>query len=82
MDTKTGIIYQPDQIDEITRSIETTGEANVSGEIITRQDLGRRFKPMAIPPSLKQLRRGKVGRNEPCPCGSGRKFKKCCLGVW
>lgn len=21
---------------------------------------------------------GKVGRNEPCPCGSGRKFKKCC----
>lgn len=21
----------------------------------------------------------KVGRNRPCPCGSGRKFKKCCL---
>jgi hypothetical protein len=21
----------------------------------------------------------KVGRNEPCPCGSGLKFKKCCL---
>ena len=20
----------------------------------------------------------KVGRNEPCPCGSGKKFKKCC----
>ena len=20
-----------------------------------------------------------VGRNDPCPCGSGRKFKKCCL---
>ena len=20
----------------------------------------------------------KVGRNEPCPCGSGMKFKKCC----
>ncbi|MGC2124392.1 MAG: SEC-C metal-binding domain-containing protein, partial [Xanthobacteraceae bacterium] len=20
---------------------------------------------------------GKVGRNEPCPCGSGRKFKHC-----
>ncbi|HYR01938.1 MAG TPA: SEC-C metal-binding domain-containing protein, partial [Syntrophobacteria bacterium] len=19
-----------------------------------------------------------VGRNEPCPCGSGRKYKKCC----
>lgn len=24
--------------------------------------------------------RQKVGRNEPCPCGSGRKFKKCCGG--
>ena len=22
----------------------------------------------------------KVGRNAPCPCGSGKKFKKCCLG--
>ena len=22
----------------------------------------------------------KVGRNDPCPCGSGQKFKKCCLG--
>ena len=20
----------------------------------------------------------KIGRNEPCPCGSGKKFKKCC----
>ena len=22
----------------------------------------------------------KVGRNEPCPCGSGKKYKKCCIG--
>lgn len=22
----------------------------------------------------------KPGRNDPCPCGSGKKFKKCCLG--
>jgi hypothetical protein len=22
----------------------------------------------------------KVGRNQPCPCGSGKKYKKCCLG--
>ncbi len=21
---------------------------------------------------------GKIGRNDPCPCGSGRKYKKCC----
>ena len=24
-------------------------------------------------------RREKTGRNEPCPCGSGKKYKKCCL---
>jgi len=24
-------------------------------------------------PSLK-----KIGRNDPCPCGSGKKYKKCC----
>ena len=24
----------------------------------------------------------KVGRNDPCPCGSGKKFKKCCLNLW
>ncbi len=22
----------------------------------------------------------KIGRNDPCPCGSGKKFKRCCLG--
>ena len=22
---------------------------------------------------------GKTGRNDPCPSGSGKKFKKCCL---
>lgn len=23
----------------------------------------------------------KVGRNEPCPCGSGKKYKNCCLST-
>lgn len=24
--------------------------------------------------------KGRIGRNDQCPCGSGKKFKKCCLG--
>lgn len=24
------------------------------------------------------IKRQKIGRNDPCPCGSGRKYKKCC----
>lgn len=28
-----------------------------------------------------QKRQGpKVGRNDPCPCGNGKKYKKCCMG--
>ncbi|MGB1398058.1 MAG: SEC-C metal-binding domain-containing protein, partial [Planctomycetota bacterium] len=23
----------------------------------------------------------KIGRNDPCPCGSGKKYKKCCLNL-
>jgi uncharacterized protein len=25
-------------------------------------------------------KRTEPGRNDPCPCGSGKKYKKCCLG--
>lgn len=31
-------------------------------------------------PFAEPVRSTKVGRNEPCPCGSGKKFKKCCGG--
>jgi hypothetical protein len=30
-------------------------------------------------PGKRQARREKIGRNDPCPCGSGKKYKKCCL---
>jgi len=29
-------------------------------------------------PKRQPIRRQKVGRNEPCPCGSGKKYKHCC----
>jgi uncharacterized protein len=34
------------------------------------------------PPSQRErkITAAKVGRNDPCPCGSGLKYKKCCLG--
>jgi preprotein translocase subunit SecA len=31
-------------------------------------------------PSTGIRRDPKIGRNDPCPCGSGKKYKKCCLG--
>lgn len=35
------------------------------------------LQPPVIP-VVNELRH--VGRNDPCPCGSGKKFKRCCLG--
>lgn len=35
--------------------------------------------PIQVQPTERQMKRRKIGRNEPCPCGSGKKFKKCCL---
>jgi uncharacterized protein YecA (UPF0149 family) len=37
------------------------------------QDVLLKHAASATPPE-----RPKVGRNDPCPCGSGRKYKKCC----
>ena len=38
----------------------------------------RRPQPRALPSQPPQVRQGpKTGRNDPCPCGSGQKFKKC-----
>jgi hypothetical protein len=39
--------------------------------------LDRRY-PWPGPRAPVQAAKPKVGRNEPCPCGSGKKFKKCC----
>ena len=30
-------------------------------------------------PAPTPVKRKKIGRNEPCPCGSGKKYKKCCI---
>jgi preprotein translocase subunit SecA len=29
-------------------------------------------------PPRRMRRHQKIGRNDPCPCGSGRKYKRCC----
>lgn len=33
-----------------------------------------------LPPPVEPIKAEKqeVGRNDPCPCGSGKKYKKCC----
>jgi SEC-C motif-containing protein len=39
------------------------------------------FYDGSVPDQKQVIRSGpKIGRNEPCPCGSGKKYKKCCGG--
>lgn len=35
---------------------------------------------ISMPASQNQqpVKKKKIGRNDPCPCGSGKKYKKCC----
>ena len=36
------------------------------------------FKDGKVKPSTVVRDQPKVGRNDPCPCGNGKKYKKCC----
>jgi len=36
------------------------------------------FKEGSVEVAQRRVVTGKVGRNDPCPCGSGKKWKKCC----
>jgi hypothetical protein len=74
MNTRTGDIIEPDQL----------------GKYIGRFPNETIFiKPMILGPTEQQLKRkpvndiatGRIGRNDKCPCNSGKKFKKCCLKI-
>ena len=42
------------------------------------EDLGRFAQAVRAQSPLPGAKTGKTGRNAPCPCGSGKKFKRCC----
>ena len=71
-------VKSSEQLDEAAEAIEARGEsiANVTysaptetGEVQTTLDNA------TVKPSISDVPR--VGRNEPCPCGSGKKYKHC-----
>jgi len=57
--------------------------ATAGGETLARHGIGRgsaaaaSLAPAATRNPKDPTSWGKVGRNEPCPCGSGKKFKHC-----
>ncbi len=61
--------YTPEQLLEIT-------QLNLPELLDDSADHRYTHRPDVTPPI--RLDSPKVGRNDPCPCGSGKKFKKCC----
>ena len=56
-------------------------DVSVSGlsgeELAVRQADAEKLRAARVESAKKAA--GKIGRNEVCPCGSGKKYKKCCL---
>jgi Protein of unknown function (DUF1186)/SEC-C motif len=71
--------------------LHADGDLTMFGETVAELSGWDGFKPKAVgnetlnwldspgTPHREPLRH--VGRNDPCPCGSGKKFKKCCLNA-
>ncbi len=80
----TDLIFRMEQVDESSASPWTEGQA-IHEEGPTASDIAGQ-QQAAIDGSqadrkLEPIRKHQdhVGRNDPCPCGSGKKFKNCCM---
>ena len=62
------------RIDELSPQGLTEDFAKLYNEL--HAELGIRDRALLHAPARQG--RAKIGRNDPCPCGSGRKYKKCC----
>ncbi|MFA5040077.1 MAG: YchJ family metal-binding protein [Bdellovibrionales bacterium] len=72
--------------DDQTGQVEYAYRYVRDGQAYLQQELGNflrengswLFKDSVVNPKSGPLETPKTGRNEACPCGSGKKFKKCC----
>lgn len=72
-DTKEKIDKLNDAVNEA--NVEAATNAAITGdalEAMRRAGIYRKTRPIA-----RDYK--KIGRNDPCPCGSGKKYKNCCL---
>ncbi|HEY1336215.1 MAG TPA: SEC-C metal-binding domain-containing protein, partial [Bryobacteraceae bacterium] len=69
---------------EVSRTVSSAGkvlrqktQVNFGGAGLPLSELSNVAAMLRETPTMPVTRQ-KVGRNEPCPCGSGKKYKKCC----
>lgn len=61
--------------DRMGKTSDRTPEDNTRSDAVSTGTI--RSELCGLSPGRRR-RAGKVGRNDPCPCGSGKKYKKCC----
>lgn len=79
MDVRTGDILSHAQIEDLFAATELVEKSWLKQMQIGPTPKQLRRKPILKPPVTNAI--GRVGRNDTCPCGSGKKFKYCCLNV-
>ncbi len=67
------IKLEAEVVDQLTASAP-----DLIANCVDKLHASRISKQSPLPGSSEQPAYGKVGRNAPCPCGSGKKYKKCC----
>ena len=81
----TDLIFRMEQLDEgfvgstWKESEAIHQDAQSAGEIAAQQQAAIEGTEVDHKPQPIRNRQQRVGRNDPCPCGSGKKFKKCCM---
>ncbi|MGQ9573945.1 MAG: preprotein translocase subunit SecA [Thermoguttaceae bacterium] len=80
----TDLIFRMEQLDEgfigstWSQAQEVRQEAPSASEIVSQQQAAIEGTQTAQKPQPIRNRQQRVGRNQPCPCGSGKKYKVCC----
>ncbi len=67
-------LYTEEEIEEIKRQQQAQLEAQLEAHRLAQEEAAKREEARKQPVQRKTV---KVGRNDPCPCGSGKKFKQC-----
>lgn len=76
-DSKTFFSTRPEleKLDpEVKKEMLESAFDNIAGDVL----MLHRHQVTPAFPNPSDLPSAKVGRNDPCPCGSGKKYKKCC----
>lgn len=62
----------------LTHATEDRWDKEAADLIPTWVDMLHQWRVENDPHRSQSVKREKVGRNDPCPCGAGKKYKKCC----